>query len=86
MKTTIKNVFFLTLGSLIYAFAIEAFLLPSKIIDGGVTGISMILSTLLNQPLSLLVVLINIPFIILALQTLGKQFVFYTLYAPSIRI
>lgn len=81
MKTTIKNVFFLTLGSLIYAFAIEAFLLPSKIIDGGVTGVSMILSTLLNQPLSLFIVAINLPFIILALKKLGKQFVFSTFYS-----
>lgn len=81
MKTTIKNVFFLTLGSLIYAFAIEAFLLPSKIIDGGVTGISMILSTLLNKPLSMFIIAINVPFIVLALKKLGKEFVFSTFYA-----
>ena len=45
MKTYIKDYFFLTLGALIYAFAIEGFLIPSQIIDGGVTGISMILNT-----------------------------------------
>ena len=39
MKTYIKEYFFLTVGALIYAFAIEAFLVPSRIIDGGITGI-----------------------------------------------
>ena len=68
MKTYIKDYFFLTLGALIYAFAIEGFLIPSQIIDGGVTGISMIISKLTNQPLGYFIVGINLPFIILALQ------------------
>lgn len=81
MKTYLKDYFFLTIGALIYAFAIEGFLIPSKIIDGGVTGISMILSTLTNQPLGIFIVCINLPFIILALQKLGKRFVFSTFYS-----
>ena len=64
MKTYIKDYFFLTLGALIYAFAIEAFLIPSQIIDGGVTGISMILSKISNQPLGYFIVGINLPFIV----------------------
>lgn len=81
MKTYIKDYFFLTLGSLIYAFAIEGFLIPSQIIDGGVTGISMILSTLLGGELGYFIIGINLPFIVLALQKLGKKFVFSTLYS-----
>ena len=81
MKTYIKDYFFLTLGALIYAFAIEGFLIPSQIIDGGVTGISMILNTLTGTPLGYLIVGINLPFIILALQKLGKKFVLATFYA-----
>lgn len=81
MKNYIKDYFFLTLGALIYAFAIEAFLVPSKIIDGGVTGISMILNTLTNKPLGLFIVGINLPFIILALKKLGKRFVISTFYS-----
>jgi len=81
MKTYIKDYFFLTLGSLIYAFSIEGFLIPSQIIDGGITGTSMILSTLSGIPLGYLIVGINLPFIILALQKLGKRFVFSTLYS-----
>jgi len=37
METYLKDYFFITLGALIYAFAIEAFLAPNQIIDGGVT-------------------------------------------------
>ena len=81
MAGYIKDYFFITIGALIYAFAIEAFLLPSEIIDGGVTGISMILNTLTGVPLGVYVVLINLPFIILALKKLGKRFVFATFYA-----
>lgn len=81
MKTYLKDYFFLTIGALIYAFAIEAFLIPSQIIDGGVTGISMIISTLTNKPLGFFIVGINLPFIILALQKLGRRFVLSTFYS-----
>lgn len=81
MKTYIKDYFFLTLGALIYAFAVEVFLVPSKIIDGGVTGISMILNTLTNKPLGFYIVCINLPFVFLAFQKLGKRFVFSTFYS-----
>lgn len=81
MKTIIKDLIFLTLGSLIYAFAIEGFLVPSHIIDGGITGISMILHTLTTKPLGAFIVFINLPFIILALQKLGKRFVISTFYS-----
>ncbi|MBQ8886492.1 MAG: YitT family protein [Candidatus Gastranaerophilales bacterium] len=81
MKTYIKDYFFLTLGALIYAFAIEGILIPSQIIDGGVTGISMILSKLTSQPLGYFIVGINLPFIILALQKLGRRFVLATFYS-----
>ena len=81
MKTYIKDLFFLTIGALIYAFSIEAFFVPSHIIDGGITGISMIISKLTSQPLGIFIVAINLPFIILAIQKLGKRFVFSTFYA-----
>lgn len=81
MKSYIKDYIFLTLGALIYAFAIEAFFVPSHIIDGGVTGISMILNTLTGKQLGLFIVGINLPFVILAWKKLGPKFVFSTFYA-----
>ena len=73
-----KRLFFLILGDFIVAIALELFLLPNKIFDGGVIGVSMITSYLTNWNLGLLIFLINITFILLAFKTLGKKFVIYT--------
>ena len=70
----IRKMLFLTIGAFIAAAAIEGFLLPNNIIDGGVIGISMIASYLTGKNLGLLVVLINFPFICLAFTKMGKKF------------
>ena len=79
----IRKMLFLTIGAFIAAFAIEMFLAPNNIIDGGVVGISMILSYKLKFNLGLLVALINIPFLCLAFTKMGKKFVLQTFYAIS---
>lgn len=71
----------LTLGSCIAAFAIEEFLVPCLILDGGVVGISMILSTIFRLPLSILTVCLNLPFIIIGARKLGKEFVLKSVWA-----
>lgn len=77
----LRKIFFLTLGPLIAAFALEVFLVPNNIIDGGIVGISIILSYLTKINLGLLVFLINIPFFLLAFNKIGKKFVIQTFYA-----
>ncbi len=77
----IRKMLFLTIGAFIAAAAIEGFLLPNNIIDGGVIGISMIATYLTKINLGLLVVLINFPFICLAFTKMGKKFVLQTFYA-----
>ncbi len=79
----INRMFFLTLGAFIAAFALECFLVPNNIIDGGVVGISMITSYLTKLNLGLLVVILNIPFLCFAFTKMGKYFVFQTLYAVT---
>jgi len=71
----------LTLGSIIASFALEQFLIPNTILDGGITGISIIIYKLTNLPLGVLVVLLNIPFIYIGYKNLGKRFLFRTLYS-----
>lgn len=71
----------LTVGAIIAAFAIEEFLVPNKIFDGGVTGISMIISHFVPVPLGIFIVVINIPFIIMAYRKMGQGFVFRFIYA-----
>lgn len=80
----IKRLFFLTLGAVIAAFALEGFLVPNNIIDGGVIGLSMIASYITKYNLGLLIFLFNLPFICLAFTKMGKQFVLQTFYANII--
>ncbi len=63
------------------AFALEVFLVPNNIIDGGIVGISIILSYLTKINLGLLIFIINIPFFFLAFNKIGKKFVIQTFYA-----
>lgn len=81
MRNTFIRLCFLTLGAFIASFALEGFLIPNNMIDGGIVGISIMASYLTKFNLGLLIVLINFPFIFLALKKLGKLFVAQTLYA-----
>ena len=71
----------LTLGSIVAAFALEQFLIPNTILDGGITGIAIIIYKVCNIPLSLLVILLNIPFIYIGYRNLGKRFLIRTAYS-----
>lgn len=77
----IRKMIFLSIGAFIAAGAIEGFLAPNNIIDGGVIGISMIASFLSGKNLGLIVMIINFPFICLAFTKMGKKFVLQTFFA-----
>jgi len=77
----IKNILFITIGVFIVAFALESFLIPNSVIDGGVIGISMILSHITKWNLGLIVVVLNMPFLLLAFKKMGARFVFQVIYA-----
>ncbi len=81
IKSILTKVLFLTLGPFIAAFALEVFLVPNEIIDGGIVGISIITSALTGLNLGLLIFIINIPFFFLAFNKIGKKFVIQTFYA-----
>lgn len=77
----ILSIIMLTIGSLVAAAALEFFLIPNTILDGGITGISIIISKLSGVPLAFLVLLLNIPFIFIGYKNLGKSFLFRTIYS-----
>jgi uncharacterized membrane-anchored protein YitT (DUF2179 family) len=70
----LKDGFLMTLGILSAGFGLESFLLPNSFIDGGVTGISLLVTELTHYPLPVLIILINIPFVILGFTQIGKTF------------
>ena len=69
-----KDIVFISLGILAAGFGLKGFLLPNGFIDGGVTGISLLTKAMTNYPLSVLIVIINVPFIILGYFQIGKPF------------
>lgn len=73
----------LTLAAFIVAFALECILLPNKVIDGGIIGISMMINYVTKANLGLVIFLLNIPFIFLAWTNLGKMFVLQTFYSVT---
>lgn len=77
----IKDVFLIVLGILAASFGLKGFLLPNKFLDGGVMGISLLTNVVTGIELSYLVVLINIPFIIIAYTQVAKKFALRTLLA-----
>lgn len=81
MKNFIVRLFFLAFGAFIAGFGLEGFLIPNNMIDGGIVGISIMLSYLTKANLGVLILCINLPFIFLALKKLGKLFVIQTFYA-----
>jgi len=81
IKNLFKNLFFITLGVIAAGFGLKGFLLPNGFIDGGVTGISLLVEALTDYPLSLLIIIINAPFIILGYFQLGKLFAIKSIVA-----
>lgn len=77
----IKDILLICIGILSAGFGLEGFLLPNSFIDGGVTGISLLVSELTNISLSILIVVINIPFVILAYRHVGKTFAIKSMLA-----
>lgn len=69
-----KDVLLISMGIGSAAFGLESFLLPNKFIDGGATGISLLVSEITTLPLSVIILLVNIPFLVLGFNVIGKQF------------
>ncbi len=81
VKQRLKDVILVTCGVVSACFGLKSFLMPSNFIDGGVTGISLLTSSLTGWNLSYLIAIINIPFIILGYRQIGKGFAIKTAIA-----
>ena len=77
----IKDFILITAGIFSAAFGFKGFLLTNHFIDGGATGISLLISALTNIPLYILIITINIPFVLLGYKIMGKTFAFKTMLA-----
>ncbi len=73
-NTYVKDALFIIGGIFAAGFGLESFLLPNRFIDGGATGISLLVTEVTDVPLSVLIILVNIPFLIMGYRVIGKQF------------
>jgi uncharacterized membrane-anchored protein YitT (DUF2179 family) len=74
VKENIKSIFLIFLGIFCASFGLKGFLIPNHFIDGGVTGISLLVSFSTGIPLPLLIFIINVPFIILGFSQISRTF------------
>jgi len=78
---TLGEYFFIVIGVFSAGFGLKGFLLPNHFIDGGATGISLLLENITSLKLGVLLVLVNIPFIILASRTVSLKFALRSIVA-----
>jgi uncharacterized membrane-anchored protein YitT (DUF2179 family) len=81
VKRSFKDFILITLGIFSASFGFKGFLLTNQFIDGGATGISLLIAALSGVPLYLLIICVNLPFIVLAYHVVGRQFAFRTAIA-----
>ena len=74
MKREFMGAFAITLGVFSATFGLNSFLLPNDFIDGGITGVSLLVSAVTGWQLSILVVCLNIPFVVLGYKQIGRTF------------
>ena len=77
----VKKYIYIFIGSIITAIGLEIFLIPNNIIDGGVVGISIMLSAITGLPFGAFLILINLPFLYLGYKHIGKAFAIATTFA-----
>lgn len=77
----IRDTIFVLIGIVSAGFGLKGFLLPNLFIDGGAMGISLLISETTSVSLSILIVVINFPFVILGFSQIGKQFAFKSILA-----
>lgn len=78
-----RDALFIVLGIFSAAFGFKGFLLTNHFIDGGATGISLLLSAITGIPLFIFIILVNIPFVFLGYRIMGREFAIKTALAIS---
>ena len=74
----IRRSMLIIIGAALAGYALEAVLIPNAVIDGGVTGVSIMGNHVFGIPLGILLFVLNLPFIYLGYKQVGKTFAFYS--------
>lgn len=80
----LKRTLFILIGAIMVSVGLEIFLVPNQIIDGGIVGISIILSHLTGWALGLFLFVLNLPFLLIGYKQIGKTFAVSTLFGVTV--
>jgi len=69
------------MGAILAAIGLEVFLIPNNIIDGGVTGISIMISYVTDVQLGIFLFVLNMPFVLIGYRQIGKTFALSTIFS-----
>jgi len=78
LRKNIRDAVIILIGVFSAAFGLEGFLLKNHFIDGGATGVSLLINGISGWSLSLIIMVVNLPFIIMGYNQLGKLFAIKT--------
>lgn len=84
MRQQLKDLFFIFLGILMYAFGYTAFILPEKVVMGGVTGLSALLYYAFGLPAGASIFVLNVTMLIIASRALTRQFTVRTIIGVTL--
>jgi uncharacterized membrane-anchored protein YitT (DUF2179 family) len=84
VRKVLQRLCFMFVGAVLVAIGLETFLVPNQIIDGGITGISIILAHLTGLPLGGFLFFLNLPFLLIGYQQIGKTFALSTLFTIAV--
>jgi Uncharacterized conserved protein len=79
-----QQLLMIAVGAVIAGLGLELFLVPNSILDGGVIGLSIIAAEMFGVPMSIFIVVLNLPFLYIGYRKLGLRFTFHTLFGVAI--
>lgn len=78
-KELFQKIILIVLGSLIIAVGVNLFIIPNKLLSGGISGIGLMLQYIFNIPMGVTILILNIPLLILSILKINKKFTMFTI-------
>ena len=79
IKDLFKKIVLIILGSFILSVAVNLFIIPNKLLSGGLSGIGLMVQYIFNIPMGVTILILNIPLLILSILKINKKFTVFTI-------
>ncbi len=79
LRSIIGNLIPISLGTAVYAFGLHYFIIPNRLMEGGLTGIALLLNYSLDLPPSVTSLALNIPLFLIGWRLIGRSAMLYTI-------